>query len=552
MLLIALFLPRGLGLDRFVTVDEPKWLVRSASFYAALAHGNFQETFQREHPGVTITWAGTAGFLWRFPGYYKVVPDVSLTPTRFHNFLRNSGQSSLDLLVAGRLFVVLGIVVALGLAYLLAARMLGALPAAFAFLLVALDPFPVALSRLLHLDGLLSALMLLSLLAFTAYSYYGRRRGDLLLSAMAAGLAWLTKSPAFFLAPFFGLFILVEWVRGQRRTSAPSDATVAGQTRRPTPARIWWAISPLLLWFLVAAAVFVLLWPAMWVDPLGSLGGVFSQATTYASEGHEHPGLFYGKIYPGGDLPVYFYPVAYLWRATPVTLLGLALALLALLFPRRLRLEPDRRRFVAVLLVFSLLFTTFMSIGAKKFDRYLLPVFAPLDLVAALGYLVLIVPRRDKESQSPAVTQRYAPALLLGLALMGHAIGLLQTYPYYFNYYNPLLGGHRKAADMLLVGWGEGLDQAAAYLNEAERNEKTRAIAWYGDGCLSYFYEGSTIPIGLDTTLADLRKTDYVVLYRNQWQRQLPTEAFLDYFENLTPVYVVSIDGIEYVRIYRP
>ena len=67
-LLLVLWLPRGLELDRFVTVDEPKWLERSGSFYTGLVRGNFQETFQREHPGVTITWAGMAGYLWRFPG----------------------------------------------------------------------------------------------------------------------------------------------------------------------------------------------------------------------------------------------------------------------------------------------------------------------------------------------------------------------------------------------------------------------------------------------------------------------------------------------------
>jgi len=209
VVLLALWLPRGLGLDRFVTVDEPRWLVRSAGFYAALAKGDLKSTYQKEHPGVTVTWAGTAGFLWRFPGYIKIVPTGSITPTRLHNYMRSYGVPSLNVLAAGRFFLVIAILAALGLSCLLAARMLGMLPAALAFLFVALDPFSIGLSRLLHLDGLLSALMLLSLLAFVAYLYHGRRRADLLLSGIAAGLAWLTKSPAFFLVPFFGLLHLV-------------------------------------------------------------------------------------------------------------------------------------------------------------------------------------------------------------------------------------------------------------------------------------------------------------------------------------------------------
>jgi hypothetical protein len=55
--------------------------------------------------------------------------------------------------------------------------------------------------------------MLLSLLAFIAYLYHGRRSFDLILSGVAAGLAWLTKSPAFFLVPFVGCMLMVEGLK---------------------------------------------------------------------------------------------------------------------------------------------------------------------------------------------------------------------------------------------------------------------------------------------------------------------------------------------------
>ncbi len=59
LIVIAIWLPRGLALDRFVTIDETKWLDRSANFYLALAKGDFADTYQKEHPGVTIMWAET-------------------------------------------------------------------------------------------------------------------------------------------------------------------------------------------------------------------------------------------------------------------------------------------------------------------------------------------------------------------------------------------------------------------------------------------------------------------------------------------------------------
>jgi hypothetical protein len=103
----------------------------------------------------------------------------------------------------------------------------------------------------------------------------------------------------------------------------------------------------------------------------------------------------------------------------------------------------------------------------------------------------------------------------------------------------------------MMVGWGEGLDQAARYLNALPRTNKERAIAWYGDGCFSYFFDGTTVPIGLDFLLSDLRGTDFVVLYLNQWQRGLPSAEFMAYFEQLKPSHVVRIDGVEYVRVYN-
>ena len=90
ILLLALWLPRGLALDRFITADEPKWLLRSANFYQALYLGDFKETFQQGHPGVTIAWVGTAGFLWRFPGYVKVAQNQLVGPTKFQKILQNN------------------------------------------------------------------------------------------------------------------------------------------------------------------------------------------------------------------------------------------------------------------------------------------------------------------------------------------------------------------------------------------------------------------------------------------------------------------------------
>ena len=549
IVLLALWLPRGLALDRFVTVDEPRWLMRSANFYQALAQGQYEHTFQREHPGVTVTWAGAAGVFWRFRNYAEIRPGQFERPGRLHLFLRNRNISSLQLLVAGRTFIVLGIVIALGLAFLVATRLVGSLPALLAFLLIAFDPFSIALSRLLHVDGLLSALMLLSILAFIAYLCHGRRPIDLLLSAISAGLAWLTKSPAFFLLPFFGLMLLLKWGSGQRRGSGRTHRP--GQTHRSAHTEVWREFSPLLIWVAVAAGVFVLFWPAMWVDPLGSLSRVFSLASSYASEGHDSRIFFNGVIYDIGQSPGNFYPLVYLWRATPATLLGLALALLALLFPRRLPLKLERRRLILVILTFSVLFALFLSLSAKKFDSYLLPVFAPLDLAAALGWVAAYETLQGRFRRWSARVARTSTALLVSLITLAQGYHVLQSYPYYLNYYNPLMGGGKKAPEVMMVGWGEGLDQAARYLNQKPGAENMKVVSWSADGCFSYIFNGSSAGIDYDMKLGYLRRADYVVFYLNQWQRQVPYAEFLAYFEQFSPEHVIRIGDIEYARIYN-
>lgn len=537
LMALAIWLPRGLALDRFVTVDEPKWLARAGNFYLALSQGDLAGTFTREHPGVTITWAGTAGYLWRYPAYAREAPGRITDSQEIEWALRDHGQEPIAVLEAGRLFVLLAITATLLLSFGEGVRLAGLVPALVGFLLIAFDPFFAGLTRLLHLDGLASSLMLLSILAFLAYLYRGRRWVDLVLSGAAAGLGWLTKSPAFFLAPFVGLLALIELARSgftQRRLGVE-------HLRR--------FIQPLVIWSVAGWAVFVLLWPAMWVDPLGTLQKVFAEANTYAAEGHSTE-VFFNGLAITGDPGRRFYPVSYLWRTTPVVLLGLGLA--GSLFFLRWRNLPERglRWLAAGLVLFAALFTVFMTFGSKKFDRYLLPVYAPLDLVAGIGWVMAA--RWMGERLPPKAASLAVPGLI-GVIVVGQAIGAMQTYPYYLSYYNPLMGGGVKAPQVMMIGWGEGLDQAARYLNSKPGAADLKVMSWYPDGVFSYIFEGKTIGAESEwkETETALLSSDYVVTYIHQWQRSLPFPEMLELLSRRTPEKVIYLNGIEYVRIYN-
>src|SRR5829696_2435992 len=125
-LFVALGLPRGLALNRLVTPDEVTWLTASSNFYLALTQADFAHTYQLEHPGVTTLWAGAAGFVSRFPDYKVEAPgQLVLAEQEVGSILRSLGHEPLELITAGRAFMVFGIVLVLVTAFLCAVPLLG-------------------------------------------------------------------------------------------------------------------------------------------------------------------------------------------------------------------------------------------------------------------------------------------------------------------------------------------------------------------------------------------------------------------------------------------
>lgn len=540
LLFVAFWVPRVTVLDQFMTVDEHKWAIRSANFYVALSERNFVRTYQREHPGVTAMWAGSGGLLWRFPDYLDTGVEQIDNPVDYEPLLQEHGHRAVELLAAGRFFAVAANAIALLVAFVLARQLIGFLPALIGFLLIAFDPFYTAHSHLLHLDGMLSSFMFLSLLAFLAYLSH-RRFPYLLLSGIAAGLAWLTKSPGFFLGPVVGLLALIDWWGG---------ASTAGDRRLLRSLGKYSGI--LVVWGAIGMLVFVILWPAMWVAPVESLSEIFEAALRHADRGHPNQFFFNGMLVRGDNLNgalTYFYPITYLWRTTPVVLVGLVAAVAMFVTRRGLLAQTQIRRTVIGLMLFAAVFTILMDLGAQKFDRYILPVYAPLDLVAAVGWMAVVT----WISTKVGLLKPYFISLALAGIVLVQAVGILQLHPYYLSYYNPLLGGSARAPEVMMIGWGEGLDQAARYLNQKPEADQLRVASWYRP-TFSYFFSGHTDYISTghinEEQLERLLELDYAVIYIHQWQRQLP-RPLLEYLAQQVPERSIWINGLEYARVYK-
>jgi 4-amino-4-deoxy-L-arabinose transferase-like glycosyltransferase len=533
-----------MDLGQFVTPDEPTWSKRSAAFYYALANQEYAETYRTGHPGVTTMWAGAAAYYLNFPDYEKL-GQVEIGDTKLFQLFKNHEVIPIKIIATARLFVALTVISTLILSFYFARRLFGTLIALLIFILIAFNPSLVAHARFLHTNGLVSSFMLLSLLAFIDY-LRSRKLIGLLISGVAAGLSFITVTPGFLLVPVIILLTFVFF---------PFTGAADNQTRLNVKKLAKLVIGPLLVWGLIALVAVALIWPAMWGDPVGTLGNIFNYMVGAA--GGETGGVEYLKAYQTKasytQLHLDFYPLTYLWRTTPVTLIGLSLGAVALFLPHKpLTNIVKDKRIIWGLLIFILVFTVIMSFGTRKFDRYLLPVYPILDMFAMLGWIVFANWLVEKFSTLKKIHFNYWIVIAV---LVIQLAGTLKTSPFYITYFNPLLGGIQKATDVLLVGWGEGISEAAIYLKEVPDIRKKQILSWYplvfNWYSLSLGYQAQFTEFDPNMGEQDYKNFDYIIVYINQIQRNYP-ESLLEYIEGQTPIHTISIDGVDFVHIYKP
>jgi 4-amino-4-deoxy-L-arabinose transferase-like glycosyltransferase len=535
------FVPRVLALSAFLTPDEFRWVSRSRDFLTGLLTGNWAATLQSGFPGVTTMWTGSLGLLYSYWARPSSAPDSLL------DFVRHVSEYHLPMeyVAPVRFPTVILTSATIVAVFWLAARLLDRRSALLAAGLLALDPFHLALSRVLHNDALVTTFMALSVLPMIGYWLHGWRRRWLWISGVMAGLAFVSKSSALLLMPFcaiagVGTYAL-RWRQGE-------------QINRHAIARL---ILDGLGWGAIAWLIYVVVWPAMWVEPDLVLGTTFGVTGRYLMEGHELGNYFMGQF--TSDPGPLFYPLSWLLRTTPVVLLGLG-ALLLRRGGHGVQSDPavnDRRRAtIAMLVVYSLFAVLVVTLVDKKQDRYILPIFPAVDILAGVGLVKLGQIAADK---CVAVRQWLqargisSPGLGYSLLAVGviavQAAFALPHFPYYLTYFNPLLGGERSAAQWVTVGWGEGLELAGDYLNQKPNADRLKVTAWYMPTFMAYFQ--GTVTDFFSIGKQEKMTSDYVVFYLNQVQRQMPDPELIAYYQrHYTPEYVAHLHDLDYAWVY--
>jgi 4-amino-4-deoxy-L-arabinose transferase-like glycosyltransferase len=512
------------------------WLTRTQNFKTAVETQDWAETFQRRHPGFTTLAIGGAAlqiydmfepqtralFQWAVPPY-----------TTEYGWSVSVGVWGLSLVISGLIVAIVWLL-----------QRLADWPTALAAaVLLTFSPFSLAHGRSYHVDGLVSTCMLLSAISMLLQIKTGKYR-YLFLSGIAGGLAFLSKTPSLFLIPFT-LLVLVRQLVG-RLSSGWTDHQ--DNWPRWILAEIWQTLLlPMLIWLLMAALMFAL-WPAMWIQPGQVLSNMFTGTQIHVNKPHGNPRFFAGRIHydhPGFRL----YPLLLIFNSTFLTIIFLVAALGLYTFWRRTR-PPLQSKYFWLVVSYVVFFTLQMSIGAKQSERYILPAYLALDVLAAIGIGGIIDLMLRALAGRHELLYRYFPSLVIGLVATS-LIGMVIRYaPDYSAHHNYLLGGNPVAVAMVEVGSGQdaGTAHIGSYLNRYAQAD-TDIVAVDGNSrAMAMYYKGQIESIkGLD------QEADFYLFSLEIRQRDLGGSGWEEVWrahKDCVPVLTVSFDGVEYMRLY--
>jgi hypothetical protein len=502
------FMPRIMGLDHQIRPDELIWLIRSRDFVMALLHFDFSQSVISSHPGVTIMWLASTGM-----GIKEIIAP---------------GESLFDYLFAARLPIAIAISIITLILFFLVKKIFNVTAAILFLIIVSFDPFLLGYSKIVHLDALLSFLMCAALLSFLVYKIDFNRK-FLFLSGLFCAFAVLAKLPALFLIPFITLFnfYFIE-------TSTPiKDKTKLN-------------LKNYILFIMVIGITIFIFTPRMWVDPLMFID-ILKRGPGIAA--HEYGSFFRGESVT--DPGLLFYPVVIFYRLPLITLIGFFC--FVVFFIRQWIVSKTishQDRFAIVLIVFVFSFVLFMSFPGKKMERYILPVFPFLSIIAGYG-LSKIINNISLSFKNLLARNIITYIFYCLIGLMG-LFYLVKLHPHPTTYFNPVVNAAKPAQQILPIAWGEGLKEAADYLNQKDNSAKIFVGCDY-NYLLDNYFQGNVIALKYDLyEPGTLRYLDYLVITLDAIQKgtlRLDQEV-LDYINNHQPEYEVVLNGIPYVYVY--
>jgi hypothetical protein len=227
----------------------------------------------------------------------------------------------------------------------------------------------------------------------------------------------------------------------------------------PIPVIVWallrWrhkALVPLLIWGLTALGVFFLLWPYLWLDPVGHLleylGRTTHRVTLYC--------YYFGVRYADKAVP-WHYPFVMFAVTIPLGLHLLGVIAVGSLFrtckvKQAIATSGAGHLLVLSCVLFPLLVFAMPGVAVYDGERLFLTVF-PLWAIFIGRGAALALEWASQRVGKPIATIAFGVAIVTQLSLN------LLSHPVYLSYYNLMVGGVRGAESLGLEMnyWGDAL-----------------------------------------------------------------------------------------------
>jgi len=441
----------NLGHDSFNT-DVWRWKSRSYDFGSGVSGGDFKKTLQMYHPGVTLMWLGSAGV--QINNTYAGFKGQSLVADDDVSIIFQLDFIQKMLVVCAQGFAV-------AFTFYVLRNIFGYKYSMLVVFMLTLEPFYLGLTRMFHLEGLVSNFMLASVVWLYYYFLNVKNKKRLVISAVFAGFSFLTKTSSVFLILFCALVTLIYIFRDENYKNIKGFIKNGLWKKTKEFSGIFF------LWFAVAFLTFFIFWPAMWVDMVGVFKSLYEGIVTVGVEG-DHIHYYFGKLTENPGPGFYFVVLGF--RSSIYLLLGF----IGSLFIRK-RLPKYYRNFLDFLLIFTFFYFIQLTIPTKKLDRYILPMLVVMSLCSSM--FIMWIFEKFKFNK-----------LKMGVFILPVVLTAFFLHPDYLSYYSPLFGGIKTGVKVLEPKWLIGTDEIVDYFKNIHE-EKNMEVS-LGTSFESLVYKG--------------------------------------------------------------
>jgi len=327
---------------------------------------------------------------------------------------------------------------------------------------------------------------------------------NILLTGLLLGLALEVKYTNFILVPLIILIYLIRFFNSNRENRLAH-------------------IKSLFLIFIIGLITFFVLWPMPWFH----LREVIRFNADLRNSPYPIPEVFFGRLM---YVPKLYYFIYFL-ITTPFLIL--------LFFLIGLKKISDGKQWILYSIVIWFLFPFVQSMYNFRQHgiRYIIEIYSPLALIAAIGF-DYIVSKITKKTLFKTIL--FIPIIIYLLVI------LIKITPYYLEYFNVVVGGTKNVYEKKLFQmgwWGQGIREAAIYLiNNAPKGSRI-GIA------ISPINSLPPLTNFKVSKYENEQRYDYVMVNYFHVLREgfVDSSIKLDYEE----VYNVETDGAHLVTVYK-